>query len=177
MLEFRMTTIFPAIIRRSTCVHLSKSYSNLMRIIDCGGQPSNHRTLLISTITMQNPALLASFSMLLVFLAYRRCRNRRSLPLPPGPSAPIPWIRNFFQLPTEQQYLTFQEWSQKYGAIFVTRTHSILIYHAGDVFSVEAFGSRYIVVNSREACIDLFEKKGSNISDRPDVPMLTDLSV
>jgi hypothetical protein len=126
---------------------------------------------------MQIPVLLTLLGALLIFLVHSRRRNRRYLPLPPGPPAPIPWIRNLFQLPTKHQWLTFQEWSQKYGADVVTHMKSIFIYNAGDIFTVEALGSRYIVLGSREACIDLFQQKGPNISDRPDVPMLTELSV
>jgi hypothetical protein len=72
-------------------------------------------------------------------------------------------------------YLSGMESEIRYGRREPRK--SILIYIAGDIFSVEALGSRYVVLGSREACIDLFEKKGSNTSDKPDIPMLTDLYV
>jgi hypothetical protein len=47
--------------------------------------------------------------------------------------------------------------------------------YTGDVVSVEAFGQRYIILGSFKAVTDLFERRSSNFSDRPIIPMLHEL--
>ncbi|EIN04655.1 CyP450 monooxygenase [Punctularia strigosozonata HHB-11173 SS5] len=94
-------------------------------------------------------------------LVHRRHSSKYSgLPLPPSPSASIPWIRHAFQIPTERPWLTYKSWSDIYG----------------DILSFEAFGKRYVILGSLKATMDLLERRSSNYSDRPEVPMLNDLS-
>jgi hypothetical protein len=47
--------------------------------------------------------------------------------------------------------------------------------YLGDVVSVEALGQRYIILGSFKAVTDLFERRSSNFSDRPIIPMLHEL--
>ncbi|EIN05557.1 cytochrome P450 [Punctularia strigosozonata HHB-11173 SS5] len=105
----------------------------------------------------------------LFFLQRRLSANSRR-PLPPGPPAYIPWIRHAFQIPTERQWVKFNEWSRTYGK------HHCLTVYIGDIMSVEALGQRYIILGSLKACTDLFDRRSSNFSDRPRLPMLNELS-
>ena len=43
------------------------------------------------------------------------------------------------------------------------------------MISLDILGNTMIVLNSAEAVSDFFEKRGSNYSDRPDMPMIIDL--
>ncbi|EIN07330.1 cytochrome P450 [Punctularia strigosozonata HHB-11173 SS5] len=97
----------------------------------------------------------------LVCFGVRRLLRLRPghLPFPPGPPAPIPWIKHAFQIPSNHQWLTFSDWHKIYG----------------DVISVKAFGQHIVVLGSLKACTDLCEKRSSVYSDRPDLPMLKEL--
>jgi hypothetical protein len=44
-----------------------------------------------------------------------------------------------------------------------------------DIISLNILGSTAIVINSSKAISDIFDKRGSNYSDRPDMPMIVDL--
>jgi len=55
----------------------------------------------------------ASFILLFWRLLERR-RNAGKLPLPPGPR-PLPLIGNFLDLPTDHEWLVYDEWFKKYG--------------------------------------------------------------
>ncbi|KAF8577987.1 cytochrome P450 [Ramaria rubella] len=101
--------------------------------------------------------LLLITSVSLAFGSLRR-RTRRGLRFPPGPPG-NPFIGNLLQLPKASQWLTYANWKKTYG----------------DVISVEAFGSRIIIVNSAKAASEIFEKRGGIYSDRPHNVMLHDL--
>ncbi|KAF5313822.1 hypothetical protein D9619_013035 [Psilocybe cf. subviscida] len=99
---------------------------------------------------------------LLIYKASRylsdRRRNPSRLPPPPGPKG-YPLIGNIFDMPTSQQWRTYADWAKVYG----------------DVFSFKVLGQRIIVLNSLEAAQELFEKRSSNYSDRPRMPMMLEL--
>lgn len=88
-------------------------------------------------------------------LVYRWANHRRrsgGLPYPPGPKGD-PIIGNLRQLPDGKKqplHITYKEWSKKYG----------------DVFSIESFGNRVVVLNSAHATNELLEKRGNIYSDR-----------
>ncbi|KAI0295706.1 cytochrome P450 [Russula brevipes] len=44
-----------------------------------------------------------------------------------------------------------------------------------DIISLNIMGNTMIVLNSAKAVSDIFDKRGSNYSDRPDLPMIVDL--
>ncbi|TFK33315.1 cytochrome P450, partial [Crucibulum laeve] len=71
-------------------------------------------------------------------------------PLPPGPPAD-PTIGHLRKIPTENQETTFYEWSKIYG----------------DVIHLRIPGRSIIVLNSKQAAIELLEKRSANYSDRP----------
>lgn len=45
--------------------------------------------------------------------------------------------------------------------------HSICVFLESDVLSFNILGRPIIVLNSREACHDLLDKRGTNYNDRP----------
>jgi hypothetical protein len=46
-------------------------------------------------------------------------RKRRGRPYPPGPR-PLPLIGNFFDIPKDFSWLTYTEFSKKYGMIIIS---------------------------------------------------------
>ncbi|KZT23365.1 cytochrome P450 [Neolentinus lepideus HHB14362 ss-1] len=88
-------------------------------------------------------------------LVYRWASHRRragGLPYPPGPKGD-PIIGNLRQLPDgkkEPVHITYKKWSKIYG----------------DVFSIESFGTRVVVLNTAHATNELLEKRGNIYSDR-----------
>ncbi|KAG1876583.1 cytochrome P450 [Suillus subalutaceus] len=73
---------------------------------------------------------------------------------PPGPSG-WPLIGNVSRIPRIKSWLTFAEWSKKYG----------------DISHVEVLGQHIIVLNSVKSAVDMLDKKGTVYSDRPVLPM------
>ncbi|KAI6039862.1 CyP450 monooxygenase [Pisolithus marmoratus] len=103
-------------------------------------------------------ALLAAAAVLAVrkHLLWRR-NNPAGLPLPPGPARP-PVVGSLFAIKDiGTQWLTFAEWSKKYG----------------DVIYLEILGSPILVLHSEEVVQELLDKRSQNYSDRPQVPMVT----
>ncbi|KAG2123185.1 cytochrome P450 [Suillus cothurnatus] len=77
---------------------------------------------------------------------------------PPGPRG-WPLIGNIQDMPRIKPWLTFAEWGEKYGAI----SH------------VEILGQHIIVLNSVKSAVDMLDKKGTVYSDRPILPMGSEL--
>ena len=90
----------------------------------------------------------------------RRKFNPIWLPYPPGPK-PYPLLGNILEMPTSYPWLKYTEWAEIYG----------------NILHLEAFGKHYIVLNTHEACTDLFENRSTIYSDRPHSTMLCDLWV
>ena len=57
-------------------------------------------------------------SSLATFLAIRGYQRRRGLPYPPGPR-PLPLIGNLFDIPREFSWLTYTQFSKKYGMMYL----------------------------------------------------------
>ncbi|KAJ7454131.1 cytochrome P450 [Mycena latifolia] len=95
----------------------------------------------------------------LYFLYLRR--NRSQLPLPPGP-AKLPLVGNLFDVPATFQWEKYMEWSKEYDS---------------DIIHLDLLGQSVIVLSSLEATTALLEKRSAIYSDRPDVPMVTDLEL
>jgi cytochrome P450 len=71
-------------------------------------------------------------------------------PLPPGPT-PLPVLGNVLSLDSARPWLTFNDWRSTYGDIIYARLLSKPV----------------LVVNSEEVAKDLFERRSSIYSDRP----------
>ncbi|KZT66840.1 cytochrome P450 [Daedalea quercina L-15889] len=96
---------------------------------------------------------------IITLLACRYIRNSKRLPIPPGPGG-LPLLGNALQIPKECSWLTFTEWAKTFGPIMY----------------LSIIGSPVIVLSSREAVIDLLEKKSLIYSDRPVAPMAGELA-
>ncbi|KAI0269994.1 cytochrome P450 [Gloeopeniophorella convolvens] len=86
-------------------------------------------------------------------------KKRHALPLPPGPRG-LPLIGNVLDMPSRNPWLTYLQWSKQYNS---------------DVVHANALGTHIIVLNSSKAVHELFEKRSSIYSDRPQLPSLTRL--
>ncbi|KAL5478389.1 hypothetical protein ACEPAI_2573 [Sanghuangporus weigelae] len=82
-------------------------------------------------------------------------RNRNKPPLPPGPKG-LPLIGNVLDMPEVEEWEAVRKWSETYGPI---------IY-------LNIFGTSYIFLNSYEAAVELFEKRGAKYSSRPRMVMM-----
>ncbi|KIJ12559.1 hypothetical protein PAXINDRAFT_118044 [Paxillus involutus ATCC 200175] len=80
----------------------------------------------------------------------RRRRERKGLPLPPGPT-PVPLLGNVLSLDTDAPWKTYTEWQTKYG----------------DVLYVRLLDEEVIVLNSQSDAVELLEKRSKIYSDRP----------
>ncbi|OCH88003.1 cytochrome P450 [Obba rivulosa] len=92
----------------------------------------------------------AGLVLALLFRYGRRSSALRHLPLPPGPR-PLPLIGNALDIPIAYQWLTYAEWSKKYG----------------DIVHVKFFGKSLIILGSSKPAFDLLERRSSLYSDRP----------
>ena len=58
--------------------------------------------------------LLAALSVLTLILLSRLFLSKKHAPLPPGPKR-LPLIGNLLDMPSEQEWLTFTRWGEKWG--------------------------------------------------------------
>ena len=112
---------------------------------------------------------------LALHLVTRLAWKRRTL-LPPGPPG-WPLIGNLFDFPTHAPYKTFGAMSKTYGKSICASHKYICVTHAtlGPIISFRVLGTRYIVLNSHKATVDLLEKKSAITSNRPYFTMRADL--
>lgn len=102
---------------------------------------------------------------------------KQRLPFPPGPK-PLPVIGNLLDIPHGKEWLVYQQWAHKYGKQRFRKNHWVLSWTgrlSGDVMHVEAFGQHIIILNSAETAIELFERRSSTYSDRPEAVMANNL--
>ncbi|KAL5520723.1 hypothetical protein ACEPAF_2725 [Sanghuangporus sanghuang] len=94
---------------------------------------------------------------LVIVRSWATWRKRRAggPPLPPGPRR-LPIIGNVLDMPGKDEWETARQWGEKYG----------------DLVYIENFGTRYLFVNSYEAAVELFEKRGNIYSSRPSTTMV-----
>lgn len=104
---------------------------------------------------------------------------RSSLPLPPSPKG-LPVLGNLLDLAGDDVHVKCRDWSRQFGILLSWKLLSALtcvsFSTAGDdIISLNVLGSAMVVLNSAKAVSDFFDKRGSNYSDRPDMPMIVDL--
>ncbi|RXW20872.1 hypothetical protein EST38_g4984 [Candolleomyces aberdarensis] len=105
-------------------------------------------------------ATIASLSLCGAAVAvYYAKRSTVKLPLPPGPSG-LPLIGNALDIPAENFWLKYKEWSDQYGS---------------DVIYLNIMGNPVVVLNSLAACKELLETRSSIYSSRPNMPMMNEL--
>ncbi|TFK32637.1 cytochrome P450 monooxygenase [Crucibulum laeve] len=103
----------------------------------------------MSTLTNYTTLLLVVLSL---FLGQRVWRWRRT-PFPPGPRG-IPLVGNIFDLPKKYEWIHWAKYKDMYGPIS----------------SVSVMGTRIVLLNSLDACIELLERRSSIYSNRPVLP-------
>ncbi|KAH9925321.1 cytochrome P450 [Fomitopsis serialis] len=91
-----------------------------------------------------------------VYLLWRVASRHRHLP--PGPSG-LPIIGNALQMPTRNEWVVFADLAKKHG----------------DIMHLSALGNSIILLTSRQAISDLLEKRGHIYSDRPIMPMASEM--
>ncbi|KAF8880411.1 cytochrome P450 [Infundibulicybe gibba] len=105
---------------------------------------------------MDSTSLLAVLAAGCIFRRYLQSINRHRLPLPPGPK-PKPLIGNALDIPTQAGWLTYTEWAETYKS---------------DILHVEALGQHIVILNSYKDVVEIMEKRASNYSSHPSIPML-----
>nr|AAS88584.1 PAH-inducible cytochrome P450 monooxygenase PC-PAH 6 [Phanerodontia chrysosporium] len=78
---------------------------------------------------------------------------------PPGPKG-IPILGNVFNIPLENSWISFDQWSRQY---------------ASDIVHVEALGKHVYVVNSARAAKELFDGRANVYSDKEQSVMMLEL--
>jgi len=76
--------------------------------------------------------------------------HHQSPPYPPGPSGEC-IFGNALQIPAERQWVTFAQWTERYGGYIFLRI----------------FRTPYLVINSLRTATDLLEQRSNIYSDRP----------
>ncbi|KAI9449573.1 cytochrome P450 [Lactarius psammicola] len=108
-------------------------------------------------IPIQLDVLLPVAAFLLAAFSYAMHRMRsRGLPYPPGPKR-IPIIGNLLDMPSHEEWVTYEKWSDQFGS---------------DVVHVDVLGTHMVIVNSAKAANELFDKRSSIYSDRPSLVAL-----
>ncbi|KAH8112981.1 cytochrome P450 [Phellopilus nigrolimitatus] len=74
---------------------------------------------------------------------------------PPGPKG-LPLVGNYFEMPPDKEWEKAKEWGEQYGSLVFFRN----------------FGTPYLFLNTYEAAVNLFEKRGHNYSSRPENVMV-----
>ncbi|PPR03920.1 hypothetical protein CVT24_008105 [Panaeolus cyanescens] len=88
----------------------------------------------------------------------RRTRNPRGLPLPPGPKG-YPFIGCLTIMPKDDPWLVYDQWSKTYG----------------DLLYFEVLGQPFLILGSLHRTHEIFQKRSTIYSDRPQMPMIVDL--
>ncbi|KAI0788694.1 cytochrome P450 [Abortiporus biennis] len=109
--------------------------------------------------TLDIVAGLATLTLVAIIYA-RQLSSRKYPPLPGPPGLPI--IGNLLDIPTPQNnaWKRYLEWGKKYNT---------------DAVQFSALGMNIVVLNTVECCMELFEKRSSIYSDRPQLVMINEL--
>lgn len=95
--------------------------------------------------------VLASALFAISLALWRAYWKKNRLPLPPGPPAE-PLLGHYRLIPDEAPFKQYAQWAEDYN---------------NDVLFFWTFGTKWIVLNSLEAAVELLDRRGSNYADRP----------
>ncbi len=102
-------------------------------------------------------------------LCWRERRHRSNVPLPPGPKG-LPIVGNLFRLATSGSTLweAASEWGKTYGEKNVLKNVLKVQCHiCRDMVYFEVAGFSMLIINSHDVAVDLFCKRSSVYSSRP----------
>ncbi|KAH9849405.1 cytochrome P450 [Lenzites betulinus] len=102
------------------------------------------------------PSAALVFSLIGILAAAWLSRKRRRTP--PGPK-PLPVVGNLFDFTLKRLWLLTASWAEQYG----------------DVVYLHIFGQGILFLNTLDAAVDLFDKRGTIYSDRPHMVMCGEL--
>ncbi|KAK0497945.1 cytochrome P450 [Armillaria luteobubalina] len=88
-----------------------------------------------------------------------RLFSRTRLRLPPGPRG-LPILGNIYDIPEKHEWVTYRDMARRYDS---------------DIIHLNLMGTCLIVVNTREAARELFDRRSAIYSDKPPFPMLNEL--
>ncbi|KAJ4494420.1 cytochrome P450 [Lentinula lateritia] len=112
---------------------------------------------LLSSLSRTTVLPLAGLSIILYIIS-KRIKASTSLPLPPGPPADSIWGNSF---DAAFCYRRFELWTQEYGPVFSLRQG------IPGQKTLSFGGTRTIIIGRHRAAIEIMEKHGADISDRP----------
>jgi hypothetical protein len=119
-----------------------------------------------------------AFLLLAVLWIKQLLGAQSALPLPPSPKG-IPILGNLLDLASGEVHVKARDWSRQFGARIVGTCFPCyrlsISCIENDIISLNVLGNTMVVLNSAKAVSDIFDKRGSNYSDRPDMPMIVDL--
>ncbi|KJA29694.1 hypothetical protein HYPSUDRAFT_125785 [Hypholoma sublateritium FD-334 SS-4] len=94
---------------------------------------------------------------------YRRQKLRprafKNLPLPPGPKG-LPLIGNLGDIPSSFEWLTYHRWCKEFDT---------------DILHLSVAGTSFIILDTSEVTMDLFDKRSAIYSGKPRMPMVNEL--
>lgn len=115
----------------------------------------------LKTLSKVDAVLVLTIAYLLLRLLRNIITSVRVGTSPPGPPG-IPLFGNAYQIPSDRQWLKFDEWTRKYGkhtrALYYSRTLSVWL--AGDVVRITVTGQPFIILGSVQAANDLLDARG-----------------
>ncbi|KAL1754631.1 cytochrome P450 [Schizophyllum commune] len=108
---------------------------------------------------LSDSVLSALTTLLLIWgLLYARSSAEQK-PLPPGPK-PLPLIGNLLYFPSRAPWLSYMTWAKDFGT---------------DILHLRLFRQSLIILNTKEVCTDMLDKRSYSYSTRPSLTMAYEL--
>ncbi|KAF8198529.1 cytochrome P450 [Pholiota molesta] len=103
--------------------------------------------------------ILLLAALVVALVGYLKSRSNPTVPYPPGPKK-LPILGNLLNIPKSFEWITYAEWSKEYDS---------------DILHLRAAGNDIVILNSFKVASDLFDKKSSIYSSRPQFTLLSEL--
>lgn len=124
--------------------------------------------LLLEVFRDTNAIVVGGLAFLVLYLVVPRFRSKG--PLPPGPRG-LPVIGNALDMPKDYEWEHWAKHKDLYGSFIpLESTPDSRLPSEGPISSVNALGTRVIIINDLQIAIDLLETRSSIYSNRPVFP-------